>query len=263
LIAMESPGLSGRPVPLQDMFTEVPPRYDLVNRIVTLGLDARWRRLAALMCLREGPSRVLDLGSGTGDLAISIARFAGKAVAVTALDFSLPMLRLARRKASLAGVADRVDFILGGADSLPFPDACFDAVGISFAFRNLTYKSPLRFPHLAEVGRVLRPGGRYVIVESSQPENPVIRALCHLYLRTFVGLTGTLLSGNSNAYRYLVSSTVHFFSPHEVREMLLAAGFGEVFYRPLFLGAAGIHVAVKTNKKWRSDHESTGFTGEK
>jgi demethylmenaquinone methyltransferase/2-methoxy-6-polyprenyl-1,4-benzoquinol methylase len=259
---MESPGLSGKPAPLHGMFTEVPPRYDLVNHIVTLGLDAGWRREAALMCLREGPHRVLDLGSGTGDLAIEIAWLGGKAVAVTGLDFSLPMLARARRKASLAGVADRVDFILGEADSLPFPDACFDAVGISFAFRNLTYKSPLRFPHLAEVWRVLRPGGRYVIVESSQPENPVVRALFHLYLRAFVGPAGRLLSGNKNAYRYLTASTVRFFSPREVREILLTAGFGEVFYHPLLLGAAGIHIAVKTNTKLRSNYESAGFTGE-
>jgi demethylmenaquinone methyltransferase/2-methoxy-6-polyprenyl-1,4-benzoquinol methylase len=244
------------------MFTGVPPRYDLGNRIVTLGLDAGWRRLAALNCLREGPNRVLDLGSGTGDLAISIARLGGNRARVTGLDFSPPMLARARRKAFLAGVADRVDFILGGADSLPFPDACFDAVGISFAFRNLTYKSPLRFPHLAEVRRVLKPGGRYGIVESSQPENPVIRALFHLYLRAFVGPVGILLSGNRNAYRYLAASTAHFHTPREVREMLLAAGFGEVFYHPLLWGAAGIHIAVKTNTIWRSDHESAGFTGE-
>jgi demethylmenaquinone methyltransferase/2-methoxy-6-polyprenyl-1,4-benzoquinol methylase len=245
------------------MFTAVPPRYDLVNRVVTLGLDSSWRRLAALACLREKPRRVLDLGCGTGDLAIGIARLAGKVMAVTGLDYSLPMLVLARRKAILAGVADRVDFILGGAGSLPFPDACFDTVGISFAFRNLTYKTPLRFSHLAEVWRVLGPGGRYVIVESSQPENPVVRAFFHLYLRAFVGPVGVLLSGNRGAYRYLVGSAVRFSSPREVREMLLAAGFGEVFYRPLFFGAAGIHIAVKTSTKWRSDHESAGSTGEK
>jgi demethylmenaquinone methyltransferase/2-methoxy-6-polyprenyl-1,4-benzoquinol methylase len=260
---MKSPVLPGPPAPLHGMFTAVPPRYDLVNRVVTLGMDARWRRLAALACLREKPRRILDLGCGTGDLAIGIARLAGKVMTVTGLDFSPPMLVLARRKAALAGVVGRVDFILGGADSLPFPDACFDAVGISFAFRNLTYKTPLRSPHLAEVWRVLRPGGRYVIVESSQPENPAVRALFHLYLRAFVGPVGFLLSGNRGAYRYLVESAARFSSPREVREMLLAAGFGEVFYRPLFFGAAGIHIAVKTNTIWRSDHESAGFTGEK
>jgi demethylmenaquinone methyltransferase/2-methoxy-6-polyprenyl-1,4-benzoquinol methylase len=227
------------------MFTAVPPRYDLVNRVVTLGLDARWRRMAALVCLREKPWHLLDLGCGTGDLAIEIARLGGGGVRVSGLDFSLPMLRLARQKADIAGVADRTDFILGRADSLPFPEGCFDTVGISFAFRNLTYRSPLRFPHLAEVWRVLRPGGRYVIVESSQPENRVVRAFFHVYLRAFVGPMGVLLSGKRGAYRYLAESVARFYKPDEIREMLLAAGFGEVSYRPLFLGATGIHVAKK------------------
>ena len=118
-------------------------------------------------------------------------------------------------------------------------------VGISFAFRNLTYKNPLGPPHLAEVIRVLRPGGRYVIVESSQPENRFIRACFHLYLRAFVAPVGQMLSGNKGAYNYLAESARRYYSPGEVREMLLAAGFRDVRYRPLFFGAAGMHVALK------------------
>ncbi len=136
-------------------------------------------------------------------------------------------------------------FIHGEATQLPFPDGHFDCVGISFAFRNLTYKNPLGPPHLAEVKRVLKSGGRYVIVESSQPANRVIRTLFHLYLRAFVAPVGILLSGNKSAYRYLAESASRFYSPQEVREMLLAAGFRDVTYRPLFFGAAGIHVATK------------------
>jgi demethylmenaquinone methyltransferase/2-methoxy-6-polyprenyl-1,4-benzoquinol methylase len=227
------------------MFTAVPPHYDLVNRIATLGLDKRWRRLAALSCLREGPRRLLDLGCGTGDLAVNISRLAAGDVSITGLDFSLPMLRLARHKADRSGVAQRVDFIHGKADSLPFPDNCFDNVGISFAFRNLTYQNPLGPPHLAEVWRILRPGGRYVIVESSQPENRIIRAFFNLYLLAFVGPVGVIISGNRGAYRYLVESVAHYYSPREVREMLLSSGFKDVSYRSLFFGAACIHVAVK------------------
>jgi demethylmenaquinone methyltransferase/2-methoxy-6-polyprenyl-1,4-benzoquinol methylase len=242
---MDSPAFSGPPGPLHGMFTVVPPRYDLVNRVVTLGLDKRWRRLATLSCLREEPRRLLDLGCGTGDLAVNVARLAAGAVTVAGLDFSLPMLVLARRKAGRAGVLDMVDFIHGRADSLPFPDDCFDTVGISFAFRNLTYQNPLGRSHLAEVRRVLRPGGRYVIVESSQPENRIIRAFFRLYLRAFVGPVGVIISGNRGAYRYLVESTTRYYSPREVRVMLLSSGFKDVSYRPLFFGAAGIHVAVK------------------
>lgn len=231
------------PAPLHGMFTAVPPRYDLINHVITLGLDTRWRRLAAKACLEGKPRRILDLACGTGDLTIAIARLAGKDISITGLDYSLPMLDRARRKAAAAGVQDRVDFIEGEATRLPFPDGTFDCVGISFAFRNLTWKNPLCQPHLAEVIRVLRLGGRYVIVESSQPQNRLIQACFHLYLHGFMRPAGTLLSGERGAYRYLAESAAHFYSPPQVRELLLGAGFRQVNYRPLLFGAAGIHAA--------------------
>lgn len=230
---------------LHGMFTAVPPRYDLVNRIITLGLDCHWRNLAAAVCVEGRPDRVLDIGCGTGDLTIAIARLAGDRTQVAGLDFSLPMLERARVKAAVAGVEGQVNFLHGDATRLPFPDGSLDRVGISFAFRNLTYKNPFGGPHLAEVYRVLNTGGRYVIVESSQPRNRIIRRLFHLYLRTFVRPVGSWLSGNKSAYTYLAESARRFFRPDEVREMLLGAGFREVTYRPLFFGAAGIHVATK------------------
>lgn len=243
-MAMESHDLSQKSEPLHGMFTMVPPRYDLVNRIVSLGMDKRWRRLAATACLEEKPRKILDLGCGTGDLTMNIARLAGEGAKITGLDYSLPMLELARRKATRAGLDDKVEFVHGEATKIPFTDGHFDCVGISFAFRNLTYKNPQCLPHLAEVKRVLKPGGRYVIVESSQPENRIIRALFHLYLRVLVGPAGILLSGQKGAYRYLAESTSRYYMPDEVREMLLAAGFKSVDCRPLLFGAVGLHVAI-------------------
>jgi demethylmenaquinone methyltransferase/2-methoxy-6-polyprenyl-1,4-benzoquinol methylase len=242
---MESTGLSCNPPHLHGMFTAVPPQYDLVNHIITLGQDSRWRRLAAAACLEGNPGRVLDLGCGTGDLSISIARLATKEIEIAALDYSLPMLALAKHKAEKAGLGGKVAFLHGEATRIPFPDGHFDAVGISFAFRNLTYQNPVSQAHFAEVLRVLKTGGRYVIVESSQPQNGFIRACFHLYLRAFVKPAGSLLSSNRGAYRYLAESAAHYYFPGEVREMLLQAGFREVSYRPLLLGSAGIHVAIK------------------
>jgi demethylmenaquinone methyltransferase/2-methoxy-6-polyprenyl-1,4-benzoquinol methylase len=155
------------------------------------------------------------------------------------------MLEIAKVKTEAAGAAEKIIYFHGEATKIPFPDNYFDCVGISFAFRNLTYKNPLCELHLGEVMRVLKPGGRYVIVESSQPQNRLIRALCHLYLRTFVKTVGVVLSGNKGAYNYLVESTVDYYSPREVKEMLLRAGFVDITYRPLLLGAAGIHVATR------------------
>lgn len=227
------------------MFTVVPPQYDRVNHIITLGLDTGWRRLAARVCLKENPRNILDIGCGTGDLSISIARLAPKETEITGLDYSQQMLDIARQKLERAGLAGRVTFIAGNAADLPFPDNHFDCVAISFAFRNLTYKNPLMPAHLAAVKRVLRPGGRYVIVESSQPGNGFIRRGFNLYLRYFVAPVGTWLSGNKSAYDYLAESARRFYRPRQVKGMLIGTGFRNIRYRPLLLGAAGLHVAYK------------------
>ncbi|MBN1337420.1 MAG: ubiquinone/menaquinone biosynthesis methyltransferase [Deltaproteobacteria bacterium] len=229
--------------PLHDVFTAVPPRYDLINRLFTLGQDRRWRRLAARCCLEGHPSHLLDIGCGTGDLSIELARLASEGTRIDALDFSAPMLERARQKARQAGVSERITFIEGDATALPFPDRSLDVACIAFAFRNLVYRNPGRTRHLAEVFRVLEPGGRYVIVESSQPSNLVVRGICHLYESAFVGPVGGVLSGQPAAYRYLAESSRDFHSPREIEQMLRAAGFARVRYRPLLLGAAGLHVA--------------------
>jgi demethylmenaquinone methyltransferase/2-methoxy-6-polyprenyl-1,4-benzoquinol methylase len=227
------------------MFNTIPQRYDLVNRVITWGFDRRWRWLAAHECLVTAPRRVLDLGSGTGDLAISLVRQAKNYVTVTAFDYSEAMLAVAIKKAEAEVGKSRITFVHGEAGSLPFPDEHFDCVGISFAFRNLTYKNPVAEMHIAEIFRVLTPGGRCVIVETSQPKSRVIRWLFHLYLRWVVAWAGYRLSGNRAAYQYLAESAAHFYAAGEIKEMLMAAGFRQVSFRLLLFGVAGIHVAVK------------------
>jgi demethylmenaquinone methyltransferase/2-methoxy-6-polyprenyl-1,4-benzoquinol methylase len=227
------------------MFTEVPPRYDLINTVVTWGLDWRWRKMAAEECLRNKPDKFLDLCCGTGDLALTVYRLGGGGISVAGIDYSLPMLEIARAKAAALNEGRHISFIHGDAVSLPFPDASFNCVGISFAFRNLTYKNPLARQHLTEVRRVLTAGGRYVIVETSQPNLRLIRRIFHCYLRWFVRNVGFWLSGNKGAYNYLAESAANFYTAEEVKDMLLEAGFREVRYRQFLFGAAGIHIAVK------------------
>lgn len=229
--------------PLHSMFMAVPRRYDLVNHVITMYLDSRWRRKAAIECLNSRPRRLLDLCCGTGDLAVEIARLAGKHTHVSGIDYSESMLRIATRKAAAANVD--VSFIYGDAAVLPFPDGYFDCVGISFAFRNLTYKNPLTENYLSEICRVIARGGRFVVIETSQPQSDLVRMFFHLYLRCFVAKAGHWLSGNESAYRYLAESARRFYSPDEVSRLLLSSGFSGFSYRRLMRGAVAIYVAVK------------------
>ncbi len=188
---------------------------------------------------------MLDLGCGTGDLAINIARIAENGVELTGVDYSRPMLGRAARKAELLARGKRISFTYGDAANLPFPDGCFDCIGVSFAFRNLTYKNPLAPRYLTEVLRVLSPNGRFVIVETSQPKIKLMRKLFHLYLRWFVFRVGYMLSGNRGAYHYLAESASRFYTTEELTEVLITAGFHQVTCHPLLLGAVSIYVAVK------------------
>lgn len=231
------------PKPLHNIFTDVPPRYDLINHVFTWGMDTGWRLKAAKECLSGNPKRILDLACGTGDLAITIASLAKSEIEITGLDFSQPMLDIARQKAKNGG--QNTTFISGDAGNLPFPDSHFDCVGISFAFRNLTYKHPQAAKHITEVLRVLKPGGRFVIVESSQPRYRLIRAIDHFYLRIFVYRIGWWLSGNRNAFNYLTISASHYYTAEELKTLLLSSGFSKVSFQRLFFGATAIHIAVK------------------
>ncbi|MFC2005456.1 ubiquinone/menaquinone biosynthesis methyltransferase [Chloroflexota bacterium] len=231
--------------PLHRIFTAIPRHYDLINHLITWGLDRRWRFKTARECLTSQPEKVLDLCCGTGDLAINIARLSENNVEVIGLDYSQPMLDIANRKAEPLAMRRKLSFTHGDAANLPFPDGYFDCVGISFAFRNLTYKNPLAQCHLAEVLRVLSDGGRYIIVETSQPKSKLIRKLYHLYLRHFVLRLGYLLSGNREAYHYLAESAARFYTSDEIQELLSATGFRKIFSHPLFLGVASIYIATK------------------
>jgi demethylmenaquinone methyltransferase/2-methoxy-6-polyprenyl-1,4-benzoquinol methylase len=225
------------------MFAAIPVRYDLLNRILTWGFDERWRRQAACECLAGAPERVLDICCGTGDLTLHLAKLAEPGCEVVGLDFAEPMLEVARAKAAKSGLSQRVTFVHGDAASLMFPDGHFDAVGISFALRNITFQNPLRTRYLAEIARVVKPGGKFVVVETSQPRNRLLRMAFHFYMKQVVSGIGGLISGHRPAYRYLAESARLFYKPEELTALLKEAGFREVRSRPLLGGIAAIHVA--------------------
>ena len=228
---------------LHNMFSSLPRRYDLLNRILTWGQDQRWRRKAVVECLKDRPRWVLDLGCGTGDLALHLSRLGGPGTRVLGLDFSLPMLEAARDKARRTKV--KIAFIRADAAHLPLRTGVLDAVGSSFTLRNLTYRNPGAGQYLSEAYKALRPGGRWVMVETSQPPGALVRWAFHSYLRYLVPRLGGFLSGNQGAYRYLAGSALGFLPAEEVSRMLLETGFQRVTFRRLLLGTTALHTAIK------------------
>ncbi|HZT16583.1 MAG TPA: class I SAM-dependent methyltransferase [Gaiellaceae bacterium] len=215
------------PEAVRTMFDRIAPVYDVMNRVMTMGLDLRWRRLAARAVVREG-DRVLDAACGTGDLAVAALRAgAGR---VTGLDFSERMLERARRK------APAVEWVRGDMLALPFADATFDAATVGFGVRNVA-DLPLA---LCELRRVLRPGGRVAVLEITRPRGP-LRLFYSLWFDRIVPLLGRLLPGGE-AYSYLPASVKRFPGADELAGMMGDAGFADVRYRLL----AGSIVALHT-----------------
>lgn len=230
--------------PLYSIFTRVTGHYDLINRLFTLRMDERWRKKAVKLLMENKPKRIMDLCTGTGDLAIHMARAAEDKAEVIGYDFSQPMLDIATNKSGSAGLGN-IRFIHGDAADMPFPDGHFDAIGIAFAFRNLTYRNPNASHFIDEIHRVLKNGGRFVIVESSQPSNRIFRSLFRIYTRTMVYHLGSLISGDRRAYRYLANSVINYYAPEEIEDLMKSHGFSEVCHKKLLGGAAAIHIAVK------------------
>lgn len=230
--------------PTQKIFTDVPPKYDILNRILTLNMDEGWRRKTAVKILENNPSRVLDLCCGTADLTMHIARKAPETTEFYGLDFSHTMLERAKEKVAVFGNG-RVKLIQGDAGDMPFEDNFFDSIGISFGFRNLTFENPDARLHISEILRVLRPGGRFVIVETSQPTNKFIRWGYHQYMKYVTAPLGGLISGNRPAYDYLAYSGNNYWSVRELSAVLKNAGFSHASGEPLMMGASAIITAIK------------------
>ena len=226
---------------LRRFFANIAKTYDQVNFILTFGLDSLWRRAAARECASSGV--VLDLCCGSGKLLESISRFVARRSLLVGVDFSKEMLLKALHQEKSSG--QRRVLVLAEAGNLPFRDECMDRVGIAFSFRNLIYKNSRAGIHLKEIMRVTRHGGKFVVVETSQPTSYPLRIALHLYQGKIVPLTGGIISGDWSAYRYLGDSSMNFYTPEDVMKMLLACGFCAVSYNLLALGIACIHVSTK------------------
>ena len=231
----------GKPTYVRQMFGRIARVYDLMNRLMTAGLDGRWRTFATSQ-IRLGPGQTgLDVGTGTGDLAVALARQSSPDARIIGVDFTPEMLDLGRRKLARLGLAGRVELMQGDGERLPFEDDTFDACCSAFVVRNLADLGQ----GFSEMQRVVKPGGRVVCLEMSHPYNPLFSAGFHLYFDRIVPLLGKLIGKAFDAYSYLPSSVVTFPDAPELRRIMEAAGWTDVHYSYRMGGVVAIHTGVK------------------
>ena len=219
------------------MFATIARRYDLLNHLLSANIDKRWRRVVANSIegkIKRDGARILDVASGTGDLAATLFEVTGAEVVAT--DFCRPMLDIAAEK-----IGHDVTLIESDALRLPFRDGSFDAVTIGFGLRNLASVQA----GLAELGRVLRSGGWLAVLEFSRPTNVAVRAVFGTYFTRILPVMGGVVSGSRSAYTYLPDSVKRFPDQQELKAMIEQAGFEEVSFENLTGGIAALHLGRK------------------
>jgi len=233
---------SKEPARIAAMFDAIARRYDTLNHLLSAGLDRRWRARAVKTLALTGQERVLDLCTGTGDLALGMVR-PGRpgARAVVGIDFAAEMLRYAQRKVRDAGVARRVMLVRGDATSIPCPDGAFDAATVAYGIRNVVDTATA----CRELHRVLRPGGRLVILEFGQPRIPGVKTAYRWYFQYLLPRVGRMISKHGEAYSYLPASVEKFPAGAAFSAVLREAGFARVEHVSMTFGVSYMYVADK------------------
>lgn len=221
------------------MFDNIAERYDLLNRVISFGVDQRWRRKTVAALELPANGRALDLATGTADLAIRIAR-THPGVQVVGLDPSTGMLEVGRKKVARLAENDRIELVVGDAQSLPFEDASFDGITIAFGIRNV----PDRVAALREMARVVRPGGRVAVLELSEPRRGILGPMARFHVHHVVPFVGGIISG-SREYRYLQTSIAAFPPPEAFAATMREAGLDVLRIEPLTFGVCCLYVATR------------------
>ncbi len=222
------------------MFDGIAPRYDLLNHLLSLGIDRGWRRKAIRTLDVVEPKQILDIATGTGDLAIAASR-RFPAAQITGADISAGMLEIGRKKLASLGLSARITLRQADSEKLPFADGEFDAVTCAYGVRNFEHLEA----GLRDMQRVLRPGGRLAVLEFSRPKAFPFAQLYRFYFRAILPLVGRMVSKHSKAYTYLPASVAAFPEGKAFLEILSRCGFREVKAQPLTFGVTTLYVATK------------------
>lgn len=224
---------------VRDMFDNIAPAYDFMNRAMTLGIDRWWRRHAVNLLRRWQPRYILDVATGTGDLALSMARHLDP-VSIVGVDLSDGMLEKGRVKVAKAGLGDVISMRQADCLNLPFPDRGFDCVTAAFGVRNF---EDLLGGYM-EMYRVIKPGGVLMVIELSTPTSPAVRPLYDFYTNRLIPSVGRLVSKDSDAYTYLPQSIAAVPQGQEMAALMRSAGFSDVEIHPMTFGVCTIYLAL-------------------
>ena len=224
------------------LFDKIAPEYDKMNNIISLGTHKQWRAQVMREVTLPAGAQILDLATGTADWALALAEQSDANSHVTGLDFSAEMLAVGQQKVAASAFADKITLVQGDAMATPYADNSFDVVTIGFGLRNL----PDAAAGLAEMYRILKPDGQLVILETSQPDNALVRPIWRFYFARVMPLFGKIFANGKYAeYKYLDQTTEKFVGYKTLAQMLTKAGFADVHYQRFNLGAAAAHYGRK------------------
>lgn len=228
------------PAKIQSMFSTIAHRYDLLNRVLSLGIDRCWRKFAVNQLPGKENARFLDVATGTCDVALEIIKRHPQGTSVVGVDFSEGMLALGKEKVRQAGLENRIEVRFADVTALPFDDNTFDASIIAFGIRNVReYEKGL-----SEMGRVVKSGGKVIVLEFTTIQNPLFRAPYRFYITKILPFIGELISGKKGAYTYLPSSMLEFPAPEKFKKSMENVGLQNVHYHRLSLGIVAVHVGT-------------------
>ena len=228
---------------VEKMFDSISFEYDKLNRLISAGNDVKWRKHIYKIANHLNPVDVLDIATGTADIAMELSKIKGSKI--TGLNISEKMLNVGRQKIVDRSLQDKITLVSGDAENLNFSKNTFDLISIGFGVRNFQNLKK----GLSESFRVLRDGGTLIVLETSVPQNTFIKFFYLLFSRTFIPLIGSLFSKDKKAYKYLQKSAEEFPSGENFSQILKSCGFKDVEIMPLMLGAASIYIAKKNDEK--------------